>query len=288
LKHNSAEDWAQFLVEGVFLDLAGFPTVLRSDRGKEFTNQVVAAVNKRLGIKHVFGSAYHPQSQGYVEGRHQVINRILRTYCADNPSQWARFAKLAQWSMRATARADRNGKSPYEIITGLRPQGPLEDVFSKMSPNTLTPSEYVDELCKYTTKIQGQVHAQLEAEFDKREESYKRGSRTNKLPSVGDLVFIRREPYMKYYEADKKKQDQMFISRRLQRYADPKLYRVRKETTFGSYVLMDPDTKEDVTGGPFPPERLICLEDCPFEEPLNKDEPLWIKIRFNYKGCPDR
>ena len=125
-----------------------------------------------------------------------MINRILRTYCADHLTQWARFAKLAQWSMRATPRADRGGKSPYDIVTGLRPQGPLEDVFAKLSPETLSPSEYVTELCKYTAKIQSEVHAQLEAEFDKREETYKRGSRTNKLPSIGDLVFVRRIPNM--------------------------------------------------------------------------------------------
>ena len=41
-------------------------------------------------------------------------------------------------------------------------------------------------------------------------------------------------------------------------------------------------------GGPFPPERLICLEDCPFEDPLNKDDPLWIHIKFNKKGSPQR
>ena len=78
------------------------------------------------------------------------------------------------------------------------------------------------------------------------------------------------------------------MSKRLQYYADPKIYRVKLMTTYGSYVLMDPDTEEILEGGPFPPERLICLEDCPFEEPMNKDEPLWIHIRFNRKGTPDR
>ena len=51
---------------------------------------------------------------------------------------------------------------------------------------------------------------------------------------------------------------------------------------------MDPDTEEVLEGGPFPPERLSCFEDYPFEEPMNKDEPLWIHIRFNSKGTPDR
>ena len=66
LRYDSADEWARFLVEHVFFDVAGFPAVLRSDRGKAFTSDVVQAVNKMLNIEHAFGTAYHPQSQGYV------------------------------------------------------------------------------------------------------------------------------------------------------------------------------------------------------------------------------
>ena len=190
--------------------------------------------------------------------------------------------------MRATPRADRDGKSPFEIITGLRPQGPLSEVFSRLSPEKRTPSDYVNELCAYTKKIYEQISTQLEAEFDKRQAENERGSRTNKIPEAGDLVFLRRIPNLKYDEPEKKKGDQAFVSKRLQYYASPKVYRVKLKTTYGSYVLIDPDTKEEVEGGPYPPERLICLEDCPFEDPVNKDDPLWIHIRFNHKGSPQR
>ena len=71
---DTAEEWARFLVEDVFFDLCGFPAVLRSDRGAAFTSQVIASVNQLLGITHAFGTAFHPQSQGYVEGRHKSIN----------------------------------------------------------------------------------------------------------------------------------------------------------------------------------------------------------------------
>ena len=38
---DSADEWAKFLVEHVFFDVAGFPAVLRSDRGKAFTSNVI-------------------------------------------------------------------------------------------------------------------------------------------------------------------------------------------------------------------------------------------------------
>ena len=98
--NNDADTWAKFLVEEVFLDVCGFPAVLRSDRGTEFTNEIIAAVNKNLHVKHVFGAAFHPQSQGYIEGRHKPINSVLRAYCGKNKYHWATFAKLAQWAER--------------------------------------------------------------------------------------------------------------------------------------------------------------------------------------------
>ena len=51
-------------LEHVLLDLAMFPTVLRSDRAPEFTGSVIAYTNHQLEIRHVLGSPYHPQSQG--------------------------------------------------------------------------------------------------------------------------------------------------------------------------------------------------------------------------------
>ena len=38
---NDAETWARFLVEDAFFDLAGFPAVLRSDRGSAFVSEIV-------------------------------------------------------------------------------------------------------------------------------------------------------------------------------------------------------------------------------------------------------
>eukprot|EP00959_Pyramimonas_sp_CCMP1952_P347719 7283785-Pyramimonas_sp.AAC.1 len=46
---NSASTWAKFLVENVMFDLAGFPLVLRSDRGSAFTSEIVVQINDLLG-----------------------------------------------------------------------------------------------------------------------------------------------------------------------------------------------------------------------------------------------
>ena len=66
------------------------------------------------------------------------MNNVLKAYAGKNKHHWATFAKLAQWSMCSTPRKDRGNKSPYEIVTGLKPHGPLDAVFERFSPESLT------------------------------------------------------------------------------------------------------------------------------------------------------
>ena len=63
---------------GIFCDMASFPVVLRSDNAAEFVGQVVAHLNRELGIKHITGTTYHPQSQGAVESMHKTLNQYVR------------------------------------------------------------------------------------------------------------------------------------------------------------------------------------------------------------------
>ena len=55
------------LYRNVYLDLAGFPLILRSDNGSKFVADVTRELNRLVGTAQVFGSAYHPRSQGLVE-----------------------------------------------------------------------------------------------------------------------------------------------------------------------------------------------------------------------------
>lgn len=58
---------AMFLAEDVFLDIAGFPAVLRSDHRSSHVNKVVAVLNASFVVGQAFGSSYRLQSQGYIE-----------------------------------------------------------------------------------------------------------------------------------------------------------------------------------------------------------------------------
>ena len=120
LKEKTAPEVAKGLLRDVFLDLAGFPAVLRSDNASEFVSEVVAIMNAELGVHHITGSSYHPQSQGMVERMHRTLNDVMTALVRDYPDTWELRLKPAQFVLRVSPSKALGGRSPYEVVTGMR------------------------------------------------------------------------------------------------------------------------------------------------------------------------
>ena len=260
---DNSDEWAKFLVEEVFFDLAGFPAVLRSDRGKPFLSETVRAVNAYLGVVQAFGSSYHPQSQGYLEARHKPINNVLAAYCRQFPGQWSRWIKLAQWAMRSTPRADRCGKSAFEIVTGLIPQGPIDELFSKRAGTRFVdPGSYVAAPHANLEQVHAAVREQLEAEIESKHAKAERDGAPEIPVKVGDMVFIAR-PLPGLQDGEK-------VSKRLLPKASPVLYRVQKLVAAQAVILENPDTQSTDLGfaQPVSVSRLVPFDMQELEAPV--------------------
>ena len=75
------------LYRHVYLDLVGFPLILRSDNGSEFVADVTREINRLVGNAQVFGSAYHARSQALVEGSHKPLEEVLQAYVDEYPTK---------------------------------------------------------------------------------------------------------------------------------------------------------------------------------------------------------
>lgn len=58
-----------------------FPEKIRSDNGAHFKSQELQKVESMLGLRHSFGTVYHPQSQGKVERLNQNVKSKLAKIC---------------------------------------------------------------------------------------------------------------------------------------------------------------------------------------------------------------
>ena len=100
----------------------GFPMVVQSDRGTHFSSRVFEHMCERNGMKHVFGSTGHAQSQGCVERQNQLVNQV-RALCNKDINKWPSAMLSVQYAHNV-AKNESTGLSPYEVMFGQTPRTP--------------------------------------------------------------------------------------------------------------------------------------------------------------------
>ena len=193
LLDKTSESVAKALLERVFMDMAMFPVLLRSDNDPTFMSEVVAYMNRMVNILHVTGSSYHPQSQGVVENIQRTLVQILRMMVQENPERWEEMLPYCQCIVRVMPMPALGGRSPYQVVTGLQPR--LPRVVSTQVPIVKAGvSEYVEDLLGYLRETyQSVVRHQRDLREEDEAEARSAGSLSAEL-HVGDLVMVKLPP----------------------------------------------------------------------------------------------
>ena len=85
------------------------PSLLRSDRGPEMKNALMAEYAALVGIGDRFGTPWRPMEQGLVEGKHRETQKIMGMLVKDI----LRFYKL----MKLTLKHQKNQNIKLHLIT---------------------------------------------------------------------------------------------------------------------------------------------------------------------------
>lgn len=64
-----------------------FPQQITSDNGSQLKSLQFREFTEKLGLKHVFTSEYHPQSNGMDERFNGSLIKILRSYISDKQNE---------------------------------------------------------------------------------------------------------------------------------------------------------------------------------------------------------
>ena len=123
LRNIKAPKIAKALIK--FFTLFGLPKSVQSDQGSNFMSHLFQDVMAQLGIKQVKASAYHPQSQGALERFHQTLKTMMRSYCLQEKKDWDEGIPLLLFAAREAVQ-ESLGFSPFELVFGHTPRGPLK------------------------------------------------------------------------------------------------------------------------------------------------------------------
>ena len=114
-----AKEIAEIFLRDVW-KLHGTPEKTVSDRGTVFNNKFLRHLYKRLGIKPLFSSAYHPETDGQTERVNQTVEHFLRSYVSHKQDDWVKWLPLAEFAYN-NAKHSATGRSPFQVILGRDP-----------------------------------------------------------------------------------------------------------------------------------------------------------------------
>ena len=148
LKSISTEAVAEALVE-IFSRL-GIPDEILSDRGSQFTSDVMREVYRLLSVAQVLSAPYHPQTNGLVERFNASLKTMLKRLMTSRPKDWDRYIPAALFAYREIPQ-ESSGFSPFELLYGRLVKGPsqlLYDTWTQREKDSerLEVSEYVTKL----------------------------------------------------------------------------------------------------------------------------------------------
>jgi hypothetical protein len=99
-----------------WVSVFGPPEQLLTDLGPNFASGVISEMCRLIGTRKVFTSAYHPQTNGFIERYNRTLSTELRRQLSDE-EDWDLSLSMAVFRYNATQHAD-TGMKPYKAVLG--------------------------------------------------------------------------------------------------------------------------------------------------------------------------
>lgn len=138
LPNTQVENIAPVLWQ-IFNDF-GFPRVLQSDNGPEFTSHVIREITRISGVDHRLITPYQPRTDGKVEKNIGTVKSILKKHLHGVFTSWPVFVPWAQSCINNKI-TELTGATPFSLMFGRR-FNPYQDYSSSAPLETMNETEW--------------------------------------------------------------------------------------------------------------------------------------------------
>lgn len=106
-----------------YINELGTPRRILSDNGTQFTSLLWRNTLERLGIKVLFSSIRHPESNP-TERVMRELGKFFRMYCSDQHTKWGKYVNKIQDLLNITTHCS-TGFTPFELHFGREPKNEI-------------------------------------------------------------------------------------------------------------------------------------------------------------------
>lgn len=181
-----------FVVAKLFLHniykLHGMPQSIISDRDRIFTSTLWKELFRLADVQLQMSSSYHPQSDGQTERLNQTMETFLRCFVNACPAQWSKWLSLAQFWYNSCFHS-AVGRSPFEALYGYTPKHfGLSAVDSVQVPELSVWLKEKQLMIDLVKQHLNRAKQRMKSQADK--------NRSERSFEVGDLVFLKLQPFV--------------------------------------------------------------------------------------------
>ena len=128
---DKTSQWVSSTLLTHYIPYFGVPKVLVTDKGKENANSEIKKLTERYNIQHIFSSTSHPQSNGKVEGRQQMITQFSKKTISNiwEQKNWPYKVPELQTIINSTTSSSR-GYSPFFLAFLKHPNFPFQKLIN--------------------------------------------------------------------------------------------------------------------------------------------------------------
>ena len=157
----------------------GVPREVLTDKGGQFTSELMKEVSRLLSIRQMTTTPYHPACNGLVERFNGTLKSMLRKMCEERPKDWDRYLNPLLFAYREAVQ-ESTGFSPFELLYGRVVRGPLailQELWTggAMEADTKTTYQYVLDLkdrleatCKVAQENLGKAAEKYRKQYNKK------------------------------------------------------------------------------------------------------------------------
>ena len=174
----------------------GVPSVLSSDNGSNFTSQLTRCLLERIGCSPRYASPGHPSCHGKIERLNGTIKRLLHHVIIDNARKWHQFIPFIVWTLRESS-SETTGISPYTLLYGHQPRGPLAILKESWTGENVLPStlkmtdiEYLQNLNNKLKAVRDYADRNAVINQDRYVKNYNKNTKTKQFEKDQKVIVL--------------------------------------------------------------------------------------------------